>query len=141
MPEGYKKEQFWQLYKNLPPELKEALFAKETGRYLHTVCQRAGILEKLDEVSEYVGQVFLGILPPENFQRTIKDGLGIDLETAQQLTKEIGKLIFEPVAPILEKIYHPEEIQPERPSIYKTTEPEQGVKKETKKDLYRETIE
>ena len=141
MPEGYKKEKFWEIYKNLPPELKKILFADETGDYLRIICQRAGISEELDKISDHVKQVFLGTLPPENFEMAIKQDLNLEIETAQKIAKEINHLVFDPVGPVLEKIYHPEDVQTEeeKPRIKKETERE--IKNESRGDVYRESIE
>lgn len=140
MPEGYKKEKFWEIYRNLPVELRETLFADETGDYLRGICQRAGIAEELDKISDYVRQVFLGTLPPENFEITIKKDLNLELETAQKVFREIDRLIFDSVRPVLEKIYHPEPIEKEKqkPGEQKI---EQEIKKEERRDVYREFIE
>lgn len=141
MPEDYKKEKFWEAYKNLPPELKRNLLAEETGDYLRVICQRAGALEQLDNVSDYVKQVFLGTLPPENFETAIKEGVNLDFETAQKIARDINHLIFRPIAPVLEKIYCPEEakVEEKKPKVKKSAEIE--TKKEIKRDVYREHIE
>ena len=140
MPEGYKKEKFWEIYSNLPVELRETLFADETGDYLRGICQRAGIAEELDKISDYVRQVFLGTLPPENFEITIKKDLNLELETAQKVFREIDRLIFDSVRPVLEKIYHPEPIEQEtqKPGKQKI---EQEIKREGRRDVYRELVE
>jgi len=75
MPKKYTSEQFWQLYKKLPQELKDALFAEETGNNIYEICKRNEIEENLEEIVDYVGQVLLGVLPPEDFQKTLEKEL------------------------------------------------------------------
>ena len=40
MEEKYTKEQFWKLYETLPQELKDTLFAEETGDDIYNICKR-----------------------------------------------------------------------------------------------------
>ena len=72
MPKEYTREEFWKLYEKLPQELKGALFAEETGNNIYEVCKRNGVENNLDQIVGYVGQVLVGVLPPDDFQATLE---------------------------------------------------------------------
>lgn len=158
MSREYSPEQFWQLYKKLPQELKEALFAEETGEVIDVICKRNGVEENLGDIINYVGQVLIGILPPEEFQRILEKELELEKEVAKKVFYEISRFVFYPVKAILEEIYKvpitpppvmprvtppvraPEELPEE---LLKELPPEAPpTKKKSKRvDVYRELIE
>ena len=82
MPKKYTSEQFWKLYEKLPQELKDALFAEETGNNIYDICKRNEIEENLEQIVDYVGQVLVGVLPPEELQVTLEKELNLDKEIA-----------------------------------------------------------
>jgi hypothetical protein len=152
MPEEYTREQFWKLYEKLPQELKDALFAEETGNNIHDICERNGILEKLDQLVEYVGQVLLGVLPLDEFQKTLEKELELDPEVAKKVYQEIFRFIFYPVKTSLEELYKTEIAPiagvPVKPPVKRVTEekpetsPEEKPERKSKGvDRYREPIE
>jgi len=146
MGKKYTSEQFWKLYKKLPQELKDALFAEETGNNIYDTCKRNGIEENLEEVVEYVGQVLVGVLPPEEFQETLEKEAGIEKNLVKKVAQEINRFVFYPVKPLLEELYKTEIAPPAKPTKIipppeATTPPEEEPKSPTKKDTYREPIE
>jgi hypothetical protein len=152
MAKEYTKEQFWKLYEKLPQELKDALFAEETGDDIYDVCKRNEVEEYLGEIVDYVGQVLLGFLTPEDFQNTLEKELNLEEGVAKKVAKEINRFIFYPVKPTLEQLYQSEIISTEktteRPAIERPeiklgipeTE-EEKPEKPSEKDVYREPIE
>ncbi len=139
MPKKYTSEQFWQLYKKLPQELKDALFAEETGNNIYEICKRNEIEENLEEIVDYVGQVLLGVLPPEDFQKTLEKELKLKKDLARKVFQEINRFIFYPVKTSLEEIYRIEIAPPAKPKI--TPPPEEKPPAPPGKDVYRELIE
>ena len=152
MAEKYTKEQFWKLYEKLPQELKDALFAEETGDNIYDVCKRNEVEEHLGEIVDYVGQVLVGVLAPEDFQNTLEKELNLEERVAKKVAQEINRFIFYPVKPTLEQLYQSEIISTEktteRPAIERPeikreipgTEKEKPAKP-SEKDVYREPIE
>ena len=140
MAKQYTSEQFWKLYEKLPQELKDVLFTEETGNNIYEICQKNEIEENLDEVVEYVGQVLVGVLPPEDFQEILEKELKIKKDIAKKVAREINRFVFYPVKPALEDLYKMEITAPEKPK-------EELKAKEKKpeippsKDVYRELIE
>jgi len=145
MSKKYTSEQFWKLYEKLPQELKDALFAEETGNNIYDICKRNGILEGLDRVVEYVGQVLLGVLPPEEFQEVIEKEMGIAKDLAKKVVHEIDRFIFYPVKPLLEELYKIEIVPPAKPTKITpppeaTAPPKEKPKAPPREDVYREPI-
>lgn len=130
----YTKEQFWKLYQNLPQELQDALFSGETGTNIYETCKRNEIEENLSQIVDYVGQVLMGLLPPEEFQEALETEVGLEKEVAKKVSFEINRYIFRPVKESLRLLY--EEERPEKEEL-----PEKEEKKPKKKDIYREPIE
>ncbi len=145
MPKKYTSEQFWELYEKLPQELKDALFAEETGNNIYDICKRYGVLENLEEIVEYVGQVLVGVTPPDEFQEVLEKELRIEKEVAKKVAQEINRFIFYPVKPALEELYKIEIAPPAKPTGV-TPPPEEKPPEEKPptspaKDVYREPFE
>jgi len=144
MPKKYTSEQFWKLYEKLAQELKDALWAEETGNNIEDVCQRYEIEENLEDIVDLVGQVLVGVLPPEDFQETLGKELKLEKDTAKKVAQEINRFIFYPVRTELEKLYQTKVTAPIRevapiPPPVATEEIKQGGPK--KEDIYKEPIE
>jgi hypothetical protein len=105
MTKKYTSEQFWKLYDKLPQELKDALFAEETGENIYDICKRNEISENLDSIVEYVGQVLVGVLPPGDFKETLEKELKLEERIAKKIAQELNRFIFYPVRNSLEKLY------------------------------------
>jgi hypothetical protein len=140
MPKKYTSEQFWKLYEKLPQELKDALFAEETGNSIYEICQRNETEEDLEQIVEYVGQVLVGVLPPEEFQGTLEKELKLEKEVAKKVSQEINRFIFYPVKSSLEELYKIEIAPPAKPTKI-TPPPEEKPPAPPGKDVYREPIE
>jgi len=145
MHKKYTSEQFWELYEKLPQELKDALFAEETGNNLYEICQKNGIEEDLDEIVDLVGQVLVGVLAPEDFQGALEKELKLKKESAKKVSREINRFIFYPVRPALEELYKIEIAKPAgmegpKPRIAAEDEEEKPITP-AKEDVYREPIE
>ncbi len=140
MPEKYTREQFWKLYEKLPQELKDALFAEETGENIHNTCERNKVEERLGEIVDYVGQVLVGVLPPEEFQETLEKELKLEKDIAKKVAQEINRFIFYPVKPVLEELYKIEITPAEKPKGEAKPE-EKKAEAAPVKDSYRELIE
>ena len=140
---AYSKEQLNNLFDQLPEELQETIFSLDTSENILNVCRTYGLLsEEVGQISECVGQVLMGLLPPSDFQRAIQDRVGIPEVLARAVTREIHRFVFYPVKPALEQLYKIEIAPSEKP----TEKP--GVESEQKKpeapptkDTYREPIE
>lgn len=140
MAEKYTREQLFKLYEKLPDELKDAILSEGTADSIESVCKRNNIEgENISKVAEYTGRVLLGVLPPDEFQKTLEKEVKLKKEVAKKVAREINRFIFFPVKSSLEEIYKIEIAPPARPKV--TPPPEVAPKKERKPDVYREPIE
>jgi len=141
----YTRDQLWKLYKDLPNELKETIFALETIDSIYDICSRNEI-ENAQGVAKGIGYVLLGVLSPADFQETLEKEVGLDKEVAKKVAREINRFIFYPVKSSLEEIYNvPITPPPAGPKV--ALSPEAAAPSEEKpttlptKDVYREPLE
>ena len=137
MPD-YPKDQIWEIYENLPQDLKEAVFSERTAEYIQSACENNGIedLAEVSKVAKIVGQVLMGIIPPHELQPSIERELGIKPEKAKKMRFEIYRFVLFPVKKSLSELYE-EEILPVAGEIT----PPPPREKAREKDTYRESIE
>ena len=150
MPKEFTKEQFWKLYKGLPRELKDALFAEETGNNIFAVCEKNDVGDNLRGIVDYVGQVLIGVLPPEDFQQTLEKELKLKKDTAKKIAQEINRFVFFPVKESLAALYKIESVSPAKPIMLTQEKPEiksaatkteeETPSRQPEKDTYREPI-
>lgn len=127
MLKKYSKEELWKIYWQLPKELQDAIFSKETTETIENIGKRYELSEEeIGKLAEMVGYSLLGLLPPEDFEGELISEIKLSLEKAKKITNEITRYIFFPLKDFLETIY------------LKKTEPE---KKPIQRDIYREPIE
>lgn len=147
MPKKLTREQIWKLYEKLPQELQDVFFSQETGDVTHEICKRNEVLEKLSDIVEYVGQVLLGVLPPDEFQQTLEKEVGLEKDVAKKVSREINRFIFYPVKSSLEQLYKIEIAPPAKPVFPQSSKispeslPDAEEEKTEKPDIYREAIE
>ena len=153
MPKKYTSEQFWELYEKLPQELKDALFAEETGDNIYEICKKNEAEKNFDQIVECVSQILTGVLNPEDFKNTLEKDLKIEKETAKKIAQEINRFIFYPVKAELTELYKmdiaPEEkteigkaaLSPEGKPAEITPLSEKKPQTSSGKDTYREEIE
>ncbi|MDD2732042.1 MAG: hypothetical protein PHI53_02485 [Candidatus Pacebacteria bacterium] len=133
----YSKDQLWDLYESLPKELQKAIFSSENADKIYNIAVKNGLEEEnIPIVSKYTGYVLLGIMPPDEFQKTIKKDLKLSEQTAKKIALEINRFIFYPVKNSLEALYRIEIESSPKTLKEKASEP---VKK-TLKDKYREEV-
>lgn len=146
MAEEYSREELWKLYEVLPNELKEAIFSVETANSIYETCTRNGLKEEeIPEIAKYTGYVLMGLLPPNEFEKTLKEKVGLDEEKAKKVSQEIDRFVFFPLRTTLETIYKEIGVVTEISSPEKTLTTqeleEKKVAKTPKRDIYREPIE
>ena len=137
MAEEYTQQQIRQLLEKLPTELKEAFSSAETEESIWSACERNNVNE-VAKVAKLVGNVLLGLLPPDDFQNIIETELKLEKETARKVAHEINRFIFYPVKPALEQLYGVERTGDEGMSTETT---KQKPNKIAGEDRYREQIE
>jgi len=132
-------KEFWKLYKKLPQELKDAVFAEETGKNICDVCKRNGVIKNLDSIVERVGHVLVGVLPPSDFKEILEKELKLKEKVAKKVTQELNRFIFYPVKSSLEELYKIEITASAKPKTTPSVEEKSSIP--PRKDTYRELVE
>lgn len=159
----YSQEQVWKVYEKLPDELKEAIFSETTANDISDICSRNGLSEKqISEAALYTGRVLLGILHPDDLQRTFEEEMFLSEDTSRKIVQEINRFVFHPIKTALGEIYKTEIIgssqaqkseprqekmfsREEAPPEEKEEKPYEGTEKKSAVpsagDTYREPVE
>lgn len=131
--EELSQDELWAIYNTLPDALKDAIFSEDTADAIWNICKLYDV-DKTSEIAKLVGQVLMGLLPPELFEETLRDELNLSADIAKKVGMEIEHFIFNPVKDDLDGLYEEESKSKEKPT---KKEPE----KPKKEDVYREPVE
>ncbi len=123
---NYTREQLWQIYRELPKNLKELIFSEEVSAVIRNISSR-NKLENVEKLAEIVGYVLLGLLPPHKLESVLISQLSIDKEKGEQVSFEVERFILSQVKKELGDLYKKEDYIPKE--------------EEKKEDLYKEKIE
>lgn len=139
------KEQFWKLYEKLPQELKDALGAQETGDNIRKTCEGYGIVGNLGDVVDLTGEVLLGLVLPQDFQKELI-GTGIKKAIAEKVAREINRFVFYPVKSSLEQLHKMEievsaKVVTPEPLAAQEEVPTEKLEENRRPDTYREPLE
>jgi hypothetical protein len=133
MEEEFSKEELWKIYEKLPKDLKEAIFSEDTADAIWNICKLCNI-NRVSVVAKRVGNVLMGLLPPEKLKETLQKELKLDNSTAKKLDVYIQHYVFNPVIDDLMALYHPEKLE-------KIEEEIEARQEKRSKDVYREPVE
>jgi len=137
MPE-YTKEQFLELYRKLPEELKEAFGAEETMNTLESISDEYKFSDdQTSKMVELVGEVLIGLLPLDEFQEIFEKELRLKPEVTKKIVFKIYRFVFYPVRESLSALYQMEVTPPGISEKQEAPEEE----KPKGKDIYREPID
>src|SRR3989344_4653764 len=118
-----KKEEIMQRYLELPEDVQNALFAKETSDAIVEIGKKHGLtIDKVGELADETGLVMLGIVPPAAFIKNLVRRLGVEQEKARAIAEDTNQKVFSPVRESLKKIHgiQPETVKPPTPPIAPT---------------------
>lgn len=105
MNEEYSKDFFWDTYKKLPEDLKEALFSDKNNEVINHICSQSGLNEEQSAVvAKFTGRVLMGLLPLDEFPITIELELSIGQDLASQINRQIYISVFKHLRVSLNKI-------------------------------------
>lgn len=136
----YSKEQFLELYKSLPQELKQVFDNEKTMDVLEDASIKYDLSnEQAEQLVDAVGEVIMGLLPPAEFKQRLKDA-GIKKDVIEKINLNVYRFIFYPARESLAELY---QAQIEIPQGYVPQEDSvgQSAKGPKRKDAYREPIE
>ena len=136
MSQEYTKDQIWELYEQLPEELKDAIFSEKTADEIYMACDKNNVeKEKIPKVAKLTGNVMLGILPVQEFRIALEKEIALESETAKNVFSQIHRFVFFPVRNELNQLY---KIQPKQGQ---GASADQEKPFSLKPDTYREPIE
>lgn len=102
----YTPEQLRELYKNLPEDVREAMFAVDSADKIQEIGKKYKLhTDQVGELGKQVGFVMLGILTPRNFVQELTNKLNISPDLARQVAVNINAEIFTPIRESLKKIH------------------------------------
>lgn len=104
MEKKYNREQLWKLYKELPEDLQEALFSEETTNTISDICEKNNINDSR-KITEIIGLVLLGLLPPSELEKTLKKDLSLSAEKSKKVFGEINSFLLYPLKNVLTDLY------------------------------------
>ena len=125
------KDKFWDLYKDVPQDIKDLLFSEETGNIIEEICQEHKCPERFDSLLDCVSQALLGLIHPGELEETLINDLKFDKTQAKKLSQKINRLIFFPVKQSISLLNQEES----------KTIPQKEKPASTGEDKYREAIE
>lgn len=106
MRKPYSPEKFWEYYESLPPELQEALFSKEISDKIKRIGKMYDLdLPKIGKISSLVGDVFLGLLHPDEFKEELEKELPEEKQYIKEIAHDVWRLILFPLKDALSQIY------------------------------------
>lgn len=102
----YTPEQLDQIFQKLPDELQEAIFSMETAEAVNNAClAQDAIDERGNKVAELTGQVLMGLLLPEDFQKSLEKEAGLKKDAALNIARDITRFVFFPVKESLRQLH------------------------------------
>jgi len=135
MAKEYTQEQYWEIYKKLPEEIREVGFSESTTRNIRRTCLKYNLTEEqVSEITKYVGQVLFGVLSLDEFQKVLEKDLGS--KTAKGVFQEIDHSIFS----LVKDLIGPAPTGEAPSGIPEAKKPEIKPSPQ-KKDVYREPVE
>jgi len=136
----YTKEQLWELYEQLPPDLQKAVFSEDIGEKVRGFCYENNLFDEKPgtTILKNVGYVFLGLMDIEEFRNSFNE-LNIKKAASQNIYARINNEIFSELKESLEGLYGI------KLKFEKTEKPETKKQKEEpkikKQDRYLEPLE
>lgn len=98
-------DQFWSIYPHLPKDLQKALFSEETAKDIQGLIVKYGLEDQPSRLlADIVGDVFLGLLNPNQVKERLKQDYHLPEDVAESLDKDLNTLLFQPLQSSLNKL-------------------------------------
>ena len=98
-------QKFWEIYRTLPDDLQKAIFSDDVQDTIDRICERYGILDLFDFISDKSGDVYLGFLKPVDFLAAVKNELKTDPVITAKIIADLNDYLLRPVGDSLAKLY------------------------------------
>lgn len=99
----YTKAELYEKFENLPDEIQEAFLSVNTYETIKKIVDQHNLhVDQAGQLSQEIGYVMLGVTRPEVFLSQIAEKVGVPMETAGEIVKEINSSIFFPIRTALQ---------------------------------------
>ena len=133
-------EQFFEIFKNLPEEVKELLSSTKVYEVIESTSTKYGLSDEQEKiVKDSAEEVLLGILPAEEFPKTLKKMIK-SKNDIEKMGAEISRLLFFPINSALKNSVSPAPVATQEETETKPTPEAPAEKQIPRKDSYREPI-
>jgi hypothetical protein len=113
----YTQEQILEKYKDLPEDVKNAMFSVDTSEIIQRIGRENQLTtEKIGILADEIGLFMLGITHPNEFIGNIKDRLGIEKEAARNIARQINEKVFQKIRESLRKVHGQEGTETPEPA-------------------------
>ena len=134
------REQFLELYKDLPEELKYAMSSERTIDTTERLIKEHELSEEQSSaLIEVIGHTLLGISAPSECEKELIKA-GITKKKAKEISRAVSRTVFFPVRKILGELYQ-EAVKVEEKDGQKEQKTVSRKKKSDTPDQYREDLE
>ncbi len=129
MLQRYTTEEYKKIYSELPPKVRPLFWEEDIGNRMENIAKRHELSRiKYEKLRILIAHIFLGLLPPKNIKKTVKEEIDANPDHAEKITVDINRLIVAPTKHLLKEVYEDDH-------------EEDKDKKEVNGDAYREPIE
>lgn len=108
----YSKEQIRRQFDSLPKSLRQFIAEADLEKITNELQKKYSLhLDQLGALAEEIHLVMIGLTPARDFQRRIKNKIGLSEDTVNLITYDLNQEIFSQIRRELEKIAIPEDSQ------------------------------
>lgn len=123
----YTNDELYDLFKKLPPDVREAYGSVEYMKVLDEIEKKHGLhIDQAGELSNEIYKLVLGITLPQKFISAVASSVRVTPETAREITEEVNQRIFRPVKDSLVQIHKMKE-SAEKPEDELSLKEEVGI--------------
>lgn len=132
----YTDEQILEEYKNLPEDLRKAIFSVEMTEAVKRIGEKYQLhIDKIGALGNETGMVMFGVTRPKDFVSNLSMRLGVSNDTARQIADEINQQIFAKVRESLKKIHGITEEEQAKPETKEAPSKEDIIKEIEGKEI------
>lgn len=103
---NYTREQLNEKIKNLPEDVKNAIFSINSAEIIKNVGEKHGLhIDKIGDLGAETGYVMYGITPPKDFVTSLAKKLSLPEDKARAIAQDVNEQIFRPIRESLQKIH------------------------------------
>lgn len=141
----YTPEQIKEIYKNLPDDVKEAIFSVDTSNILRKIGEKYKLtIEQMGEMADETGLLMLGLTQTKDFISNLSERLQADKDISRQIAKDINTEVFSIVRESLRKVHSLGNAQYDVPQIMQGSAAEiklNPFERKSENEIYRMPVQ